>query len=107
MQGYLRPQTSQSNFVNFKKLLVVTKWAHALAFTQICLGLRNEFSPGEDLLRVREFTMGEFEHFVDYKDKTHPKFKSIAHFRLTLYHKNGQKKKAPLTSMSIGEAVPM
>ena len=48
------------------------------AAAQIGLGFRNEISPRQGLLRVREFTMAEIEHFVDPQDKTHKKFASIS-----------------------------
>jgi glycyl-tRNA synthetase len=48
------------------------------AGAQIGIGFRNEIAPRQGLLRVREFTMAEIEHFVDPNDKTHKKFSSIA-----------------------------
>uniref|UniRef100_A0A1I8HGV9 HGTP_anticodon domain-containing protein n=1 Tax=Macrostomum lignano TaxID=282301 RepID=A0A1I8HGV9_9PLAT len=54
IKGYLRPETAQGIFVNFKRLL--------------------EFNQGR--LPVREFTMAEIEHFLDPADKSHPKFAS-------------------------------
>jgi len=44
------------------------------AGAQLGIGFRNEIHPKQGLLRVREFSMGEIEHFVDPKDKSHPKF---------------------------------
>ena len=44
------------------------------AAAMIGLAFRNEISPRQGLLRVREFTMAEIEHFVDPEDKSHPKF---------------------------------
>lgn len=54
------------------------------AAAQIGLGFRNEIAPRSGLLRVREFPMAEIEHFVDPKDKSHPKFKKVANFKLPL-----------------------
>jgi hypothetical protein len=45
------------------------------AGAQIGVAFRNEISPRSGLLRVREFTMAEIEHFVDPENKNHPKFK--------------------------------
>ena len=39
------------------------------AAAQIGLGYRNEIHPKQGLLRVREFTMAEIEHFVDPENK--------------------------------------
>lgn len=56
-----------------------------MAAAQIGLGFRNEISPRQGLLRVREFTMAEIEHFVDPTDKSHPKFGTIADTELPLW----------------------
>jgi len=55
------------------------------AAAQIGMGFRNEISPRQGLLRVREFTMAEIEHFVDPTDKSHPKFASISHLEFPLF----------------------
>lgn len=77
------------------------------AAAQIGLGFRNEISPRQGLLRVREFTMAEIEHFVDPLDKTHPKFASVAHLKLPLYSKTVQEegKKDLITDMTLAEAI--
>lgn len=106
MQGFLRPETAQSIFVNFKKLLDYNNGRIPFASAQIGLGFRNEIAPRAGLLRVREFTMGEIEHFVDPKDKSHPKFKSVAHLKLPLFSQECQEKNlAPLANVTLGEAV--
>ena len=37
-----------------------------------------------------EFTLAEIEHFVDPRDKRHPKFESVRHFVLPLYPRKNQ-----------------
>jgi glycyl-tRNA synthetase (class II) len=44
------------------------------ACAQIGLAFRNEIAPRQGLLRVREFTLAEIEHFVQPDKKQHPKF---------------------------------
>ena len=56
-----------------------------LAAAQIGLGFRNEIHPKQGLLRVREFSMAEIEHFVDPLEKSYPKFKNIANLKLPLF----------------------
>ena len=47
---------------------------------------RNEIAPRAGLIRVREFTMAEIEHFVDPESKEfHPKFASVKDIQLPLY----------------------
>ena len=88
MKAYLRPETAQSIFVNFKSCLEYNNGRMPFAAAQIGLGFRNEISPRQGLLRVREFTMGEIEHFVDPLDKSHPKFSSIEDVKLPLLSNN-------------------
>jgi glycyl-tRNA synthetase len=60
------------------------------AGAQIGMGFRNEIAPRQGLLRVREFTMAEIEHFVDPLDKTHKKFKTVASMYLPLFSSDNQ-----------------
>ena len=78
--GYLRPETAQGIFVNFRRLLESNNSRMPFACAQIGLAFRNEIAPRQGLLRVREFTMAEIEHFVQPDKKQHPKFK-VRHTR--------------------------
>ena len=85
MKGYLRPETAQGIFINFKRLLEFNNGRMPFAAAIVGLGFRNEISPRQGLLRVREFAMAEIEHFVDENDKSHPKFESVADEELSMY----------------------
>lgn len=52
-------------FVNFKRLLEFNQGRLPLAASQVGNAFRNEISPRSGLIRVREFTMAEIEHFYD------------------------------------------
>lgn len=78
MTGYLRPETAQGIFINFRRLIEFNNGKMPFAAAQVGMGFRNEISPRQGLLRVREFTMAEIEHFVDPLNKNHPKFSSVA-----------------------------
>ena len=105
--AYLRPETAQGIFVNFRRLLEQNGGKMPFAAAQLGLGFRNEIAPRQGLLRVREFPMAEIEHFVHPKRKEHPKFASVAHMKLPLFHRDEQVKDhgKPITDMTIGEAV--
>jgi glycyl-tRNA synthetase len=60
------------------------------AAAQIGLGFRNEIHPKQGLLRVREFTMAEIEHFVDPENKKHPKFDRVREIKLPLFSAKNQ-----------------
>lgn len=67
--GYLRPETAQGMFLNFPRLLAYNNGSIPFSATQIGKAYRNEIAPRNGLLRVREFTMAEIEHFVNPNDK--------------------------------------
>ena len=75
------------------------------AAAQIGLGFRNEIAPRNGLLRVREFTMAEIEHFVNPSDKSHPKFASVAKKELVLFPSEAQLGTGRTVRMTIGDAV--
>jgi glycyl-tRNA synthetase len=103
--GFLRPETAQGIFLNFKRLLDYNAGKMPFASAQIGLGFRNEISPRAGLLRVREFTMAEIEHFVNPADKSHPAFPSVAGHVLTLFPSDAQMGDGKLARLSAGEAV--
>ncbi len=62
---YLRPETAQGIFVNFKLLLNQNRGKLPMIVCQYGKGYRNEISPRQALLRQREFFMAEVEVFFD------------------------------------------
>lgn len=91
--------------MNFKRLLDYNHGRLPFAAAQIGNAFRNEIAPRSGLLRVREFTMAEIEHFFDPNEKTHPKFESIKDIRMTFYSANNQLNHENAQKMSVGEAV--
>ncbi|XP_065218735.1 glycine--tRNA ligase isoform X2 [Planococcus citri] len=105
IKGFLRPETAQGIFVNFKRLLEFNQGRLPFAAAQIGNAFRNEISPRSGLLRVREFTMAEIEHFCDPEDKSHPKFASVADQVMLLYSACNQMDGKPAERVKIGDAV--
>ncbi len=62
---YLRPETAQGIFVNFKLLLNFNRGKLPMIVYQQGKGYRNEISPRQGLIRQKEFNMGEVEVFLD------------------------------------------
>jgi len=83
--GYLRPETAQGIFLNFRRLIEFNNGRMPCAGAQVGLAFRNEIHPKQGVLRVREFAMAEIEHFVDPADKSHVKFDTVAHIKLPLW----------------------
>jgi len=66
--AFLRPETAQGIFVNFPIMYRLNREKLPLGVAQIGKGFRNEISPRQGLLRLREFNMAEIELFVDPYD---------------------------------------
>ncbi|XP_072396702.1 glycine--tRNA ligase [Diabrotica undecimpunctata] len=105
IKGFLRPETAQGIFVNFKRLLEFNQGKLPFAAAQIGNAFRNEISPRSGLIRVREFTMAEIEHFCDPNDKAHPKFNNVRDTQLLLYSACNQMDGKPAERTTIGVAV--
>ncbi|MCQ2819485.1 MAG: glycine--tRNA ligase [archaeon] len=106
LKGYLRPETAQGHFVNFRKLLEFNCGKIPFGSASIGLGFRNEIAPRSGLLRVREFTMAEIEYFVDPLNKDHKKFNVIKDLKLPLWPADNQMNHKPIIKdKTIEEAV--
>ncbi len=68
--AYLRPETAQGIFVNFKNIYQTARKRPPFGVAQIGKSFRNEITPGNFTFRVREFEQAELEYFVpdDGKD---------------------------------------
>jgi glycyl-tRNA synthetase len=64
MKVYLRPETAQGIFVNFKNVLQFSRKKPPFGIAQIGKAFRNEITPGNFIFRTREFEQMEIEFFV-------------------------------------------
>ncbi|KAL0429679.1 UNVERIFIED_CONTAM: Glycine--tRNA ligase, mitochondrial 1 [Sesamum radiatum] len=150
--GYMRPETAQGIFVNFKDLYYFNGNKLPFAAAQIGQAFRNEVLyavilidllhefvhlsirglalillsallhmpdnllkksslqysrslPRQGLLRVREFTLAEIEHFVDPEDKSHPKFSEVSKLEFFMFPREDQVSGRQARRIQIGEAV--
>jgi len=62
--AYLRPETAQQIFTNFKNVLDSTSNSLPFGIAQIGKAFRNEITPRNFIFRVREFEQMELEYFV-------------------------------------------
>ena len=65
---YLRPETAQGMFVNFKNVLETSRKRPPFGIAQIGKSFRNEITPGNFVFRTREFEQMEMEYFVPPDD---------------------------------------
>jgi glycyl-tRNA synthetase len=61
---YLRPETAQGSYVNFKNVLQSSRKKLPFGIAQIGKSFRNEISPGNSIFRTREFEQMEMQYFV-------------------------------------------
>jgi glycyl-tRNA synthetase len=61
---YLRPETAQGSYVNFKNVQQASRKKVPFGIAQIGKSFRNEISPGNFVFRMREFEQMEMQYFV-------------------------------------------
>jgi glycyl-tRNA synthetase len=66
--AYLRPETAQGIFVNFKNVAQLARRKPPFGIAQVGKSFRNEITPGNFLFRLREFEQMEMEFFVPPAD---------------------------------------
>lgn len=100
-EGYLRPETAQGIFANFQRLLRFNRDKLPFGVMQIGRAYRNEISPRQSLIRLREFTLAEVEVFVDPDEKKkHPRFEDVKDRTLRMVPSTGEE-----GEKSVGEVV--
>jgi glycyl-tRNA synthetase len=62
--AYLRPETAQGMFVDFKAVMETSRKRPPFGIAQIGKAFRNEITPGNFIFRTREFELMEVEYFV-------------------------------------------
>lgn len=82
--GYMRPETAQGMFVNFSTLFRLGREKLPVGAIQIGRSMRNEISPRQGVLRLREFNMMEAELFIHPEKKNWPMFPRVENEKLML-----------------------
>ncbi len=98
--GYLRPETAQGIFMSFQQLNRFFREKLPFGAIQTGRGYRNEISPRQGLVRLRELNMLEAELFVDPEQKHWRGFDSIRREKLSLVPRGGKP-----VRVEIGKAV--
>ncbi|WP_336327889.1 glycine--tRNA ligase [Halovenus sp. HT40] len=103
--GYLRPETAQGIFVEFPQLAEYARNQLPFGVTQIGRAYRNEISPRKALVRVREFTQAELEHFID-PEEDEPPLERVEDVVLPLYSvEQQQADDGEMQELTVREAV--
>ena len=104
-KGYLRPETAQGMFVDFPRLLRFYRDHLPFGAVQIGKSYRNEISPRQGMIRLREFTQAEAEIFVHPEEKDHPQFFRYADYSMPLCGIAQQEKDEPAIVRTMRQAV--
>lgn len=103
INAYLRPETAQSIFANFKLVYEQARLKLPCGIAQIGKAFRNEIAPREFLFRAREFEQMELEYFIapgmkcEFMDE-------IKDVELALYTEEMQHKEQKAKSMNLYQA---
>ena len=82
--GYGRPEAAQNIFVEFRRLYETAREKLPFGVMQIGHALRNEISPRQGLIRLREFTIADIEFFFDPEDPNCPLLREVENETLRL-----------------------
>lgn len=104
-KGYLRPETAQGIFTDFNRLLRFYRDKLPFGAVQIGKSYRNEISPRQGMIRLREFTQAEAEIFIHPDKKDHPEFWRYADRKVPLYNIAAQESRGDPVGMTMQEGV--
>lgn len=104
--SYLRPETAQLIFSNFKLVQDNARMKLPFGIAQMGKAFRNEISPRDFLFRMREFEQLEIEYFVHpEKGEECPFIEEVLDYELLVYTENMQNKDAKPKKMTISYAL--
>ena len=83
--GYGRPEAAQGIFVEFNRLYAMAREKLPFGVIQIGHALRNEISPRQGLIRLREFTIADLEFFFDPEEPNCCLLKDVENETLRIY----------------------
>ncbi|MBT3477054.1 MAG: glycine--tRNA ligase, partial [Euryarchaeota archaeon] len=82
--GFLRPETAQGMFTSFPALYRHNRERLPFGAVQVGKGYRNEISPRQGMIRLREFNMAELEYFINPHETAQHDFSVWDHHVITL-----------------------
>lgn len=97
--GYLRPETAQSTYLPFRRLWEYARRRLPFGVIQVGHSFRNEISPRQGMIRLREFNQAEIQFFMDPQDKVAGDFDRVRDMKVRIRDKNDKE-----FEMTVGEA---
>ncbi len=96
-RAFLRPETAQSPYVNFRLQYELQRKKMPLGLALVGKAFRNEISPRNLTLRQREFTQAELQIFFNPSNiKKHPDFASVKNYPLRVLLEEDRRKMLPV-----------
>ena len=84
LTGYGRPEAAQGQFVDFKRIYTSERERLPLGVAQIGRCVRNEIAPRKGPIRLREFTIVDYEIFVDPENTSYSRIKLVEGYKLRI-----------------------
>jgi glycyl-tRNA synthetase len=104
--GYGRPEAAQSIFVEFRRLWELARERLPFGVVQIGHALRNEISPRQGPIRLREFTIMDVEYFFDPEEPNCAQLKDVENETLQLVRAETKMKgEKTYTTVTVREAL--
>ena len=103
-KAYLRPETAQLIFADFKAVVDTSRLKLPFGIAQIGKAFRNEISPRNFLFRCREFELMEIEYFIRPKQKC-TFIKEVRNYKMPVYSSEMQEKNKKAEEMSVKQAL--
>jgi glycyl-tRNA synthetase len=106
IRGYGRPEAAQGQFLDFGRIYASERERLPLGIAQIGRCLRNEIAPRQGPIRLREFTIIDYEIFVDPEDATYPRIDLLKDQKLRILTVEEQRAKGEnVVEMTVREAL--
>jgi glycyl-tRNA synthetase len=104
--AYLRPETAQGIFTNFSFIARSARSKLPFGVAQVGPSFRNEISPRQWIIRIREFNQLEIEMFINPKKIDEcPNFSEVSKEKLRILTREAQKKKGDIIEITAEDAV--
>ncbi len=105
--AYLRPETAQVIFADFKQVVDTSRVKLPFGIAQIGKAFRNEISPRDFLFRCREFEQMEIEYFINPEQMNQCPYvdEEVLAYEMSIVSAGMQAKKQAAKKMKIGEAL--
>ncbi len=106
VSGAMRPETAQTTYMPFRRLVEIGRKRFPLGVMQIGKSFRNEISPRQGLVRLREFSQAEIQFFMHPDQKNiHPSFDGVKSLEILTWTKHHQVRNQKPEMMKVGDLV--